>query len=44
MKIQTQNCIEAGEKIIENNDFLKDFSELMENEPPFNKFFNKFYV
>jgi len=34
----TQNYIEAGEKIIENNDFLKDISELMENEK-FNKFF-----
>ena len=38
---QTQNYIEAGEKIIENNDFLKDISELMENEK-FNKFFNKY--
>jgi hypothetical protein len=40
-EIQTQNHIIAGEKIIENNDFLKDICELMENEQ-FNKFFNKY--
>ena len=34
---QTQNYIKAGDKIIENNDFLRDISELMENEK-FNKF------
>lgn len=38
---QTQNYINAGEKIIENNEFLKDISELMENEK-FNNFFNKY--
>lgn len=38
---QTQNYIESGEKIIENNEFLKDISELMEDEK-FNKFFNKY--
>ena len=38
---QTQNYIEAGEKIIENNEFLKDISDLMENEQ-FNNFFNKY--
>ena len=38
---QTQNYIKAGDKIIENNDFLRDISELMENEK-FNKFFNKY--
>ena len=38
---QTQNYIEAGEKIIENNEFLKDISDLMENKQ-FNNFFNKY--
>ena len=32
--------IAEGEKIIENNDFLKDLCGLMENEQ-FNNFFNK---
>lgn len=37
----TQNYINTGEKILENNEFLKDITELMENEQ-FNKFFNKY--
>ena len=37
----SENNVVAGEKIMQNNEFLKDICELMENEQ-FNKFFNKY--
>ena len=37
----SKNNVVAGEKIMQNNEFLKDICELMENEQ-FNKFFNKY--
>ena len=40
-KEKVENHVVAGEKIMQNNEFLKDICELMENEQ-FNNFFNKY--
>ena len=40
-KEKVEDHVVAGEKIMQNNEFLKDICELMENEQ-FNNFFNKY--
>ena len=40
-KEKVENHVVSGEKIMQNNEFLKDICELMENEQ-FNNFFNKY--
>ena len=41
LKIDTEDAIEKGKHKIDNNDFLKDLTELMENKK-FRDFFNKY--